>query len=291
MFQLVHLRMTAPRKDDAGVRRCGSTNFAEQLANQLRVPEVQYSQRVAGGAVQGQPAPQAPKPADVAKIDLDKAIAFYKDRFGDASDFTFVIVGAVDLAKLQPLVETYLASLPAKGRKEKEKDLGVAQASAAWSRRRWTLGQRAEGAGPDRRSTATRSGRATRTATCSSSARCCRSGCARCCARTWAASTASARAARSRASPHQERTFTIQFGCDPTRVDELVKAAVRRDRGGREGGHRRRLPREGQADVPARARDRSCASNGFWVGWLERAAPLRRRSDDRPRSEQDDRRG
>jgi zinc protease len=26
-------------------------------------------------------------------------------------------------------------------------------------------------------------------------------------------------------SPHQERTFSLQFGCDPKRVDELVTAA------------------------------------------------------------------
>ena len=41
---------------------------------------------------------------------------------------TFVFVGNIDPAKLQPLVEQYIASLPAKGKKEKWKDVGVTYA-------------------------------------------------------------------------------------------------------------------------------------------------------------------
>ena len=41
-------------------------------------------------------------------MNLDKSLAFYKDRFADASDFTFVFVGNFDLAAMKPLVEQYL---------------------------------------------------------------------------------------------------------------------------------------------------------------------------------------
>ena len=51
------------------------------------------------------------------KIDLDRALSIYKDRFGDAGDFTFVFVGNFTTEQLKPLVETYLGSLPSKGRK------------------------------------------------------------------------------------------------------------------------------------------------------------------------------
>src|SRR6185369_13287291 len=64
-------------------------------------------------------------PEVIEKVKLDRALAVYKDRFKDAGDFTFVIVGNVDEAKLQPLVETYLGSLPSGGRKEKWRDIGV----------------------------------------------------------------------------------------------------------------------------------------------------------------------
>jgi len=56
---------------------------------------------------------------------LDKSMAFYKDRFADASDFTFVFIGSFDLPTMQPLVERYLGSLPATHRHESWKDIGV----------------------------------------------------------------------------------------------------------------------------------------------------------------------
>ncbi len=58
-------------------------------------------------------------------VELDKAMAIWKDRFADLGGFTFVFVGNLDTTTLQPLVETYLGSLPTKGRKEKWKDVGI----------------------------------------------------------------------------------------------------------------------------------------------------------------------
>ena len=58
-------------------------------------------------------------------MNLDKSLAFYKDRFADASDFTFVFVGSFDLPTIKPLVERYLASLPAINRKEAARDVGM----------------------------------------------------------------------------------------------------------------------------------------------------------------------
>ena len=57
-------------------------------------------------------------PEMVDEMNLDKSLAFYKDRFSDASDFTFVFVGSFDLPTMKPLVERYLGGLPATHRKE-----------------------------------------------------------------------------------------------------------------------------------------------------------------------------
>src|SRR5262249_5029124 len=124
MLQLVYLRMTAPRKDPAQFA-VWQTNSQEQLTSFMRSPEFQFQRESQRALWNGNPREMIPEPAEIAKVDLDKAFAFYQDRFGDASDFTFVIVGAVDVAKLRPLVETYLASLPAKGRHGKEIDRKV----------------------------------------------------------------------------------------------------------------------------------------------------------------------
>lgn len=57
------------------------------------------------------------------EIDLIKSISIYKNRFADASDFTFIFTGNIDLAKFKPLVETYLGGLPSLSRNEKPIDL------------------------------------------------------------------------------------------------------------------------------------------------------------------------
>jgi zinc protease len=56
---------------------------------------------------------------------LDKSFAFYRDRFADASDFTFIFVGSLDPAAMKPFVERYIATLPSLHRKETWKDVGA----------------------------------------------------------------------------------------------------------------------------------------------------------------------
>jgi zinc protease len=57
---------------------------------------------------------------------LAKSMAFYKARFADASNFTFVFVGSFTPEAMKPLVETYIASLPATRAHETWRDLGIA---------------------------------------------------------------------------------------------------------------------------------------------------------------------
>lgn len=59
------------------------------------------------------------------KIKLDEIKAVYAERFADASDFTFVLVGNFELEKIKPLILKYLGNLPNKKRVEKWKDLGI----------------------------------------------------------------------------------------------------------------------------------------------------------------------
>jgi zinc protease len=61
----------------------------------------------------------------VDKMNLEKSYAFYKDRFADASDFTFIFLGNLKLETMKPLVENYLGALPSIHRKELWRDLGI----------------------------------------------------------------------------------------------------------------------------------------------------------------------
>ncbi|MDD7886261.1 pitrilysin family protein [Flavivirga sp. 57AJ16] len=59
------------------------------------------------------------------KISFEKIKAVYEDRFADASDFEFFIVGDVKENDLRPLLEKYLASIPTGHIKETFKDNGA----------------------------------------------------------------------------------------------------------------------------------------------------------------------
>jgi zinc protease len=56
---------------------------------------------------------------------LDSALKVYGERFRDAGDFTFLLVGSVDPAKLEPLVASYLGTLPGGGKPESWRDEGI----------------------------------------------------------------------------------------------------------------------------------------------------------------------
>jgi zinc protease len=45
-------------------------------------------------------------------MDLGDSLSIYRQRFADADDFTFVWVGNIDLEQMEPLAAKYLASLP-----------------------------------------------------------------------------------------------------------------------------------------------------------------------------------
>lgn len=127
MFQLIHLSFTQPRAD-ATIFGILTTQMKTLLANQTASPGFAFSEALQQALYQGHFRARAMSPAVVDEMSLEKSLAFYKDRFADAGDFTFVFVGTMDLAVMKPLVEQYLASLPATGRKETWKDVGMTPA-------------------------------------------------------------------------------------------------------------------------------------------------------------------
>jgi zinc protease len=58
-------------------------------------------------------------------VDVRRALTIYRDRFADAGGFTYFLVGAFSPDSVRPLVERYIASLPAPTRTEQAKDVGI----------------------------------------------------------------------------------------------------------------------------------------------------------------------
>ena len=124
MFQLLYLRFTAPRADPTVFAAMQSRALA-LLADRSASPDVLFEQTLAAALSGNHPRRQPLTPATVAQWNLDKSLAFYKARFADASHFTFVFVGSFTLETIRPLVETYIASLPATHARETFRDLGI----------------------------------------------------------------------------------------------------------------------------------------------------------------------
>jgi zinc protease len=124
MFQLAYLTFTAPRLDSTRFEAFKG-QVAPFLANRGLAPANVFNDTVQVTMSQRAFRARPLSPAVFAEVDIARAYAFYRDRFADASDFTFVLVGNVDTVAIKPMVETWLASLPGTGRKEKSRDTGI----------------------------------------------------------------------------------------------------------------------------------------------------------------------
>ncbi|MBA2259167.1 MAG: insulinase family protein [Acidobacteria bacterium] len=134
MFQLIHLRFTQPRSDPAAFSAFQG-QMKSNLANQRSNPAFLFNEALSTSLRQNHLRARPLTPESVDQLNLDKSMAFYKDRFADAGDFTFVFVGSFKTEEMKPLVERYLGSLPSTGRKESWKDTGVRYAKGVIEKR------------------------------------------------------------------------------------------------------------------------------------------------------------
>ena len=125
LLQLLHLYFTSPRKDSSAF--VSFVTRQKQLFQYLLAdPQNYFYGELQKILTQNHPrGAQLPKPENLDKIDLTKAINIYKQRFANAGDFTFFMVGAFDVKEITPLLEKYIGSLPSKPVKENFKDLGI----------------------------------------------------------------------------------------------------------------------------------------------------------------------
>ena len=124
MFQLLYLRLTAPRLETQAFQSLMS-KMRILLANRLSRPGAVFGDRLSQVLSQNHPRRRPLSEETLAAIDPEAALAAYQQRFADIGDFSFIIVGNFSTEGIAPLVRTYLASLPATGRRETWRDLGV----------------------------------------------------------------------------------------------------------------------------------------------------------------------
>src|SRR5690606_29715179 len=110
LFQLMWLKFTAPRADSQAVQA-----FRQQigavLANRRRAPEAVFSDTLTLTLANNHPRVKLPSAELFNSVTLDEAMSVYRDRFSDANGFSFVFVGNVTAAELEPYVLQWIAAL------------------------------------------------------------------------------------------------------------------------------------------------------------------------------------
>jgi zinc protease len=123
-LQMVYAYFTEPRLDTAIFRGMMQRSMAG-LVNRSNSPNNVFSDTVSAVLGNYNVRKTGPSVAKLEQINANAAYAFYKQRFADASGFTFTFVGSIDTNSIKPLLEKYLGALPAKYTNEQAKDLGI----------------------------------------------------------------------------------------------------------------------------------------------------------------------
>lgn len=112
LFELIYLQFTALRKDPDAF-----ASFKERVTAQLEnlnlSPDYTFSDTLRYILYDNHPKNMNLKVSDFDKINYNRIIEMYRERFADASDFVFTFVGNITVDSIRPLLEQYIATLPA----------------------------------------------------------------------------------------------------------------------------------------------------------------------------------
>jgi zinc protease len=122
MLQLTYLCFTSPRRDDdaftSAMERTRNT-----LKNQELDPRTALTDSVVSVVYDNNVRAKRTRVEDLDRISYDRLLEIYRERFANAGDFEFYMVGDVNADSVAPLLAKYLGALPAKGKKEAYKSI------------------------------------------------------------------------------------------------------------------------------------------------------------------------
>jgi len=122
MMQLVYLYFEQPRKDTTAFKA-----FMSQMENQMKFmkssPIMTFYDTLFKVVYPGYKRMVIfPTPAQLNEVKLDEIFKIYKERFADAGEFKFFLVGNFTVDSITPLIEKYFGSLPSLNQNETWKD-------------------------------------------------------------------------------------------------------------------------------------------------------------------------
>lgn len=124
LFEIIYGYFTAPRLDEDIYQAFVSKTIAS-MQNREDDPNFVFRSSINKALYGENIRRNLPSEENIRSIDKDRALQIFKERFADASDFTFTIVGSFKEEEILPYLEEYLAGLPSSNSKESAKDLNI----------------------------------------------------------------------------------------------------------------------------------------------------------------------
>jgi zinc protease len=119
MMQMQYLYFTAINKDEKQFQNL-MTSLEMALKNKNLNPQAVFSDSLSNTLYQYNPRFANIQVEDLKDINYDRILEIAKDRYKNAGQFTFVFAGNFDEQTLRPLIEQYIASLPATKQKAED---------------------------------------------------------------------------------------------------------------------------------------------------------------------------
>ena len=117
MMQLIYLNFNSLRSDEEAFQGY-ITRAKSMVANIESDPNTAFRDNLMFALYDNHPLIRRMKAEDYDKVDYDKALRLYADRFMDANNFVFTFVGNIDPEVFEPMAELYLGSLKTKKNNE-----------------------------------------------------------------------------------------------------------------------------------------------------------------------------
>ena len=124
MFELIYSYFVSPRIDSSAFLSYES-KLKSWLENRNASPEAAFHDTLQNTLSRYNYRREPWTLAKLSKMDMGKSFKIYKNRFADASDFSFIFVGNFKPDSIKPLIETYLGNLPSIKRTENWKNLKI----------------------------------------------------------------------------------------------------------------------------------------------------------------------
>ena len=124
LLQMVYLRFEKPRFDSQAFR-IGMERVTLSMNGMENHPEKIMRDSVTRIMKNYHPRAVLMNPSTLQQITPQRMEQIYRERFSNASDFTFFIVGDIEEKQLLPLVEKYIGSISGTGKTETCKDNGM----------------------------------------------------------------------------------------------------------------------------------------------------------------------